>query len=271
MEDFMKKIITTLATLATLTTAANADFLRVEMGAGIWGQGAKEGDFFKYEKDGATAFQGVNLGTTKVTATDESKGDNLPSGYAWAYIKHPLPLIPNLRLEYSSVESNGVLTANGSMYGLTSPDSTSQTNLKLTQMEAIPYYNLLDNTFWLTLDVGLAINIIHYEAVGDGDASYNESGDIPLPLGYLRARVQAPLTNLGAEAIIKYISDGGDNTVSDMLIKVDYTFDIVPFVQPGVEVGYRVMTLKSDITDGDTRTQIDYSFAGAYAGLMLRF
>jgi len=267
----MKKVLTTLATLATLTTAANADFMRIEMGAGIWGQGASKGDFFKYEKEGAVAFQGINIGNATVSATDTSKGDNLPSGYAWLYVKHPIPIVPNLRLEYSSVESNGVLSATGSMYGLTSANQTSDTNLKLTQMEAIPYYNLLDNTFWLTLDVGLAINLIHYEAKGDGAASYDESGDIPLPLGYLRARVQAPLTNLGVEAIVKYISDGGDNTASDMLVKVDYTFNITPIVQPGIEVGYRVMTLQSDITDGDTRTQIDYSFAGVYGGLMLRF
>ena len=154
----------------------------------------------------------------------------------------------------------------------------------MTQFEFIPYYNLLDNTFWITVDVGLDIKVINYQATGSGKAevgvdglpittttnidAYDETGTIPLPLLYLRSRVQIPFTGIGVEAIAKYISDGGNNVVSDINVKLDYTLEFIPVIQPGLEVGYRVMTMKFD--DQDT-TVIDYTFAGVYAGLMLRF
>jgi len=267
----MKKMLTTLATLATLsTTALNADFVRVEMGGGMWNQTSK--GYFQYEKKGVATFPGLGSSGT-ATATDTSQEVEKPNGYFWAYIKHPIPIVPNLRVEYSKIESEGILTVTGELYGMKADSAPVPTNLELTQTEVIPYYNLLDNTFWLTLDLGIDVKLIHYEASG-GDGStvdYDESGDIPLPLVYVRARVQPPLTNFGIEAVLKYISDGGDNTVSDMLIKADYTLDFIPIIQPGLEVGYRVMSMDSDITDGDTRTIIDYDFAGVYGGLMLRF
>jgi len=270
----MKKMLTTLATVATLaSTTLSADFVRVEMGGGVWNQ--TDSGYFEYQKNNVELFGLQTTGT--VTATDTSVEDTFSNVYLWAYIKHPLPIVPNLRLEYAKLEGNGVLTADGSVYGLTSDlvdNGGVPTYMELTQMEAIPYYNLLDNTFWMTLDVGLSVKFIHYEASG-GDTTngvtYDESGDFPLPMLYTRARVQAPLTNFGVEAIVKYISDGGDNTASEFIVKADYTFDFIPVIQPGVEVGYRAMSIESDITDGDTRTIIDYDFSGVFAGMTLRF
>ena len=270
----MKKMLTTLATVATLaSTTLSAHFVRVEMGGGMWNQTAK--GYFQYEKKNIQPLPGIPLGDGgTATATDTSQEVAYSNPYFWAYIKHPLPIIPNLRVEYSQIESDGILEVTGQMYGIKSAGTKVPTHLKLTQMEAIPYYNLLDNTFWITVDVGLAVKLIHYEANG-GDTTngitYDESGDIPLPLLYTRLRVQPPLTNLGVEAIVKYISDGDKNTVSDMMVKVDYTFDMIPLVQPGIEVGYRVMSLDIDVQDGDDRTISSYDFAGAYGGLMLRF
>ena len=267
----MKKTLTTLATLITLNTLSlSADIVRVEMGAGVWNQ--KNKGYFQYEKDDVVTFSRLG-GAGKATATDTSNEVAKSNAYLWAYIKHPLPILPNLRLEYSKVESEGTLTVTGELYGMKSDSQSVPTTMELTQFEAIPYYNLLDNTFWVTLDVGLAIKAIHYEANGgDGTVvNYNESGDIPLPLLYVRGRIQPPMTNFGIETIIKYISDGGDNTVSDAMIKVDYTLDFIPVIQPGLEVGYRVMSMDADNKDGDTRTVIDYDFAGVFAGLMVRF
>jgi len=268
----MKKILTTLATLTVLATTLSADFIRVEAGAGMWNQ--KSVGFFNYE-DGS------------VSARDESQEVESPTGYAWVYIKHFLPIIPNLRLEYSKIESEGRLTSTGKILGLNAEVKNLPTTLDMTQFEVIPYYNLLDNTFWITVDAGLAIKIINYHATGTGEAevgvnglplttttnidAYDETGTLPVPLLYARARVQVPMTGLGIEATGKYLSDGGDNTFSDFNLKVDYTLDITPIIQPGFEIGYRVITMNADIDDGSTKTLIDYSFSGLYAGLMVRF
>jgi len=261
MENHMKKILISLATLGALATTANADFIRTEIGGGMWMQ-EPSGVI-----SGTTAGQ---VGST-VTYTDNSIKHNTDQNYIWAYIKHPIPILPNLRLEYTELDNAGLAVLSGQMLGFSVTDTQSTpTQLKITQYDVTPYYNLLDNTFWISVDVGLTLRMMQTDYdVGGNKLVDNES--IVLPLLYSRLRTEIPMTGLGIEAAIKWISDGGDNTISDIFIKADYTFDSIPVVQPGLEVGYRTMTMESKVDDGDTTTNIDITFEGIYVGLMARF
>ena len=257
----MKKIATSLIALSTLTTILSADFVRVEMGAGTWMQ-TPSGTI-----KGTTNGEGGSL----ITYTDTSKEDSENQNYAWAYIKHPLPILPNLRLDYATLASVGTAQLSGQMLGFTVQDTgNTPTSLDITQYDITPYYNLLDNTFWVSVDVGVDIRFMTTDyVVGGNKLVDNES--LVLPLLYSRLRTEVPFTGLGVEAVIKWISDGGDNTISDMFIKADYTFDISPIVQPGLEIGYRVMSMQSYVDNGDDTSDIDLTFEGLYVGGMLRF
>lgn len=257
----MKKIATSLIALSTLTTVLSADFVRVEMGAGTWMQ-TPSGTI-----KGTTKGDGGSL----ITYTDTSKEDSENQNYAWAYIKHPLPILPNLRLDYATLASVGTAQLSGQMLGFTVQDTgNTPTSLDITQYDITPYYNLLDNTFWVSVDVGVDIRFMTTDyVVGGNKLVDNES--LVLPLLYSRLRTEVPFTGLGVEAVIKWISDGGDNTISDMFIKADYTFDISPIVQPGLEIGYRVMSMQSYVDNGDDTSDIDLTFEGLYVGGMLRF
>ena len=243
----MKKVLSTLACAAMLATTASADFLRVEAGAGSWSQ--TTAGSLSYTASGATA----------ADTSDESTNSQT---YAWALVKHFVPVIPNLRVEYTTVGTTG--TATGTFKGFTVA-AGGETSLDMTQIDVIPYYNILDNTFWTTIDLGLSVKMIELTQ-GSGTSTYDYDA-IPVPMGYVRARVQVPMTGFGAEADMKIIS-GGDNEISDTRIKVDYTLNITPLIQPGIEVGYRVQKVIIDDTKG---TKVDYEFSGMYAGLMLRF
>ncbi len=267
----MKKIITTFAAGAVLASTLSADFARVEAGAGSWVQ-TPSGEL-------ATTANSDFLSLDGVYRTSEDQSAEM---YAWMLIKHPLPFIPNLRLEYVSLSDSGDFDRyiEGQYAG------KSPTTIDMKQFDIIPYYNLLDNTFWVTVDVGLDIKVIQsdivVEAIGnetenslfDGVTNainsfipaYESSDTTPIPLLYLRGRVEIPTTNIGVESDIKFITDG-DNTIYDLRAKVDYTFDISPIIQPAVEVGYRVQ--KFDIDTEDTYGSLEY--AGLYAGVMLRF
>jgi outer membrane protein len=251
----MKKILTSLAVVTTLASTLSADFARVEMGAGVWSQ-TPSGYAERTDGDGALNLNG------KYTSSEKNSQET----YVWALIKHPIPILPNLRLEYVSVHDEGGTTGkiNGfPIYG------SAPTTLDEKQYDIVPYYNILDNTFWTTIDLGLDIKVIQTDsAVGStlGFEGYTSSDTTVVPLLYARARVQVPLTGFGAETDVKVISDG-TNTLYDIRAKVDYTFDIFPIVQPALEVGYRVQQITID--DGDT--QVDLNYAGLYAGLMLRF
>jgi len=255
----MKKTLITLASITLFTSALNADIARVEMGGGAWNQTPK--GILSYT-DGATAG----------TYTSDEKEDQ--SIYAWLLIKHPIPILPNLRLEYTTLKDTGIVS--GSFSGFTVPGATTTSSLDITQYDVIPYYNLLDNTFWTTVDVGLDLKVMEttYKVDGvnvngiGGISAYEDTTSVIIPMGYVRARVEIPVTDIGLEADVKYITYQG-NTVSDIRVKADYTLGFIPVVQPAIEIGYRMQ--KFDLTSDDEKTKMNIDFSGVYAGLMLRF
>ncbi len=258
----MNKILTTLVGGALLASSLSADIARVEMGLGTWMQ-TPSGSSQTSDTGGLLSMDGTYT-------SSESDSSEI---YIWALIKHPIPVVPNLRLEYVTLSDEGTTT--GTVNGLTATDSP--TAFDMTQIDIIPYYNLLDNTFWMTVDVGLDIKVLTTDVKVDSlkvagfsvpgtDDMFSASENTALPLLYLRGRVEIPATNIGLESDIKYISYDSA-TMYDIRLKVDYTLDFIPVIQPAVELGYRMQ--KFDVSDSDTN--IDLEYAGMYVGLMARF
>jgi len=254
----MKKIVTTLAMSVIVASSLSADFIRTEIGVGGWSQ-----------TPNGTATGNLASSTGK-NIFDKKTNTSL---YAWLLIKHPIPIIPNIRLEYTGINADGV--ANGKWGGFTTPSAPS--HLKLKEYDIIPYYNLLDNTFWITLDLGLDIKYIQSDYSIEGTPAvglipafnaYQNSSSFAIPLVYARARLQIPTTGLGLESDLKYVTYNG-STIYDFRAKVDYTFDITPIFQPGIEIGYRAQKVKIDDSSVDIKTNVD--FTGVYAGVMIRF
>lgn len=253
----MKKILTTLAVGAMLATAANADLARVEAGLGSWMQ---------TPNGGGTASD--DSGFTGLTGTYTSDEKDSSEMYLWMLVKHPIPIVPNIRLEYVSISDKGEITSDDTTV------ITGPTTIDMTQYDIIPYYNILDNTAWATLDVGLDIKVIEAESKVTADvAGFSTIGEVDsssettvIPLLYVRTRAEIPATNIGLEADVKFITDG-DSTVYDIRAKVDYTLDFIPVVQPAIELGYRIQ--KFDVDDTDTKMDLEYS--GVYLGAMVRF
>jgi outer membrane protein len=252
----MKKIISTLACTAMLATSALADFARVELGVGAWAQTPSGG--MTYSDSGATG-----------TYASEKKVNN--NGYAWLLVKHPIPVLPNIRLEHSCVKDTGLVTGTFKNFSATGQAGS----IEIKQYDIVPYYNILDNTFWMTVDLGLDIKVLQTNIKADGvtvdsipNTNYDDTISLTLPLAYLRARVQIPGTDIGFELDGKYVTYDG-STIYDARAKVDYTLDFVPVVQPAIEVGYRVQ--KFDLKTDDDKTKMNIDFSGVYAGIMLRF
>lgn len=249
---FGKKLLPLFACGLMLATTANADIARAEMGIGTWLQ---------------TPSGTISYTDGAITAEDILDEKLQAQIYAWLLIKHPIPVLPNLRLEYVDTLNKG--TATGTFGTYTFPASAS-TELSMSQIDLIPYYNILDNTGWITLDLGLDIKImdISYETAGIDLTSKipNDISLVVVPLAYARTRFQAPGTDIGMEADIKYISYSSA-TIYDARVKVDYTFDVTPVLQPAIEIGYRVQKFELDIDE----VTIDVEYSGIYMGAILRF
>lgn len=255
----MKKVLTTLACGLVLASGLSADFVRAEIGAGVWMQGP--GGEISPENP-STTFNGE----------DALKSDVASQAYVWMFIKHPVPVVPNLRLEYVKASGEGSVTGKFQDFEATG----NLSNIDLTQVDIIPYYNLLDNTFFVTLDVGVDLKVIASDYTAEGVTlssttptigDYTKTESVVIPMGYARVRGQIPFAGVGAEADVKYIKYG-ESTVYDVRAKLDYTLTFIPVIQPGIELGYRVQ--KFEIND-IPNLELNIDFAGFYAGAMLRF
>lgn len=213
------------ALLALTLVAANASAAMI-LGFGV------EADYLAPKATGD--FQYNNTAVAFNGATE--------SGYQLgAYLEHPIPLIPNIRLDYTSD-----VTFSG-----------ASNNVALKQMDITPYYEILDNI--VDIDIGVTVKAINGKTKGSIEETFNTV----IPMGYVGAAVMAPGTGLSVAGSVKYISFNGDS-FTDARIKA--ALDIVAGLQ--VQAGYRYEALKvSDHFD----IKADANFKGPFVGLGYTF
>jgi len=135
-------------------------------------------------------------------------GDDLNSYFGIA-VEHPIPLIPNIRLQHQSLEQDNTVDLSFNDYTL--------------------YYEFLDGLLWLDLDAGVTFRKISDAGNSDIDGTY--------PLGYLSAYVSFPGTALSIGGEVK-TGGGSDADINDTTFKIKYQ----PLIFAGIEAGYRTMT-----------------------------
>ena len=249
----MKKTI--ILSLLVSSLSLQADFFRFEMGAGIWSQsssGSLQHKKDKYELDLA----------------DDLGVDNSQDFYLWVYLKHPIPIIPNARMEYTKTTLDGSSSETVFIYNGKDYLQGSKYNLGIEQIDAILYYNILDNLAWITVDLGLNIKYMKQSYQFANNDAVSDS--LLIPLLYGRGRFEIPSTNLALEGNIKYFTYG-DSMLGDIKVKVDYTFD-TPILQPSIELGYRYEAIKTSHNDfSDLHNDTDIIMSGVYLGAMIRY
>jgi len=224
--------------------AAQADFIGGSVEAAYWSAGI-----------GGHA----TIGNSSVDTEDDlNLSDDGFFEFA-ATIEHPVPVLPNVRLKYLSLEQteNGELSA--------AFDSVSigdvETKLDLSHMDLILYYEILDN--YVSVDIGLDIKKFDGKFTVSNDSNTSSTDiDEAVPLGYLSAEVALPLTDLSLGVEVSGISYS-DNSLSDTKVRIRQGFSLA-----FVELGYRQIDLKiDDISD----TDIDIDYSGIYISTGLDF
>lgn len=224
MPSTMMKLLVLLA--LPLCLSLSADFLRAEAGVGAF-MSTPEG-LLEPKSGDALPLEDMNA------------EQNL---YAWVFLKHPVPLIPNARVEYLALK--------------TGSDAIPTFDTK--ELDGILYYNLLDNTFFLTVEAGIDLKYIEMS----GDSVKDDTAMVGLLFG--RVRVE-PISWLGVEAVLM-TTNYGDNKGYDARLKLDYTMTFVPVVHPALEVGYRIHKLQYEFDEGINKAE----YSGVYVGAMIRF
>lgn len=243
----MKKILTLLLLLTTLSMA---DFIGGEVNVGYYshspsGTSTYDGDTIEIEKD--------------LKLKDEA------DLFLKAYIEHPLPIIPNIKVAYTSFshKGNGVID-NSFVWGDKSFRIGSQleSHFDLDIYDVALYYEILDN--WLNADVGINIKYID-SSIGASSRTIDESAKftLPIPMLYAKARLDIPTTDLSFQVEGNYLNYN-DHKFYDVEAGARYTF-MLGF---GVEAGYKALNLTIDNIDD---TSFDADFSGLYGKLVWDF
>ena len=248
----MKKIV---ASIAFLGTVVMADTIGGELDIG----------YYEHTPSGTIQYQG-----NSIDLKDDFKWKKESDIFAKLYIEHPIPILPNIKLGYSSFGHSGSGILNNSItfanqtYAV---NSQVDTKFDLDMYDITFYYEVVDTGF--DLDLGLNVKYIDgsISAVGTDASSavLNESTSfsVPVPMLYAKGRVPIPSTDIALQAEGNYISYNG-NQFYDFEAGVRYTLA----VGLGLEGGYKTMKLKLDNVDD---LNLDSTFSGAYAKLVWDF
>lgn len=241
-----------VAALGLTSGVVQADTLfGVYAGIGQWDQA--------YSGDVASGFTDIDV-EQDLDVTDER------NTVAYAALEHGVPVLPNLRFQYADIQGSGrnVLSRTVEFQGeVFSASDTVASELEMTQMDAVLYYELLDNV--VSLDLGLAARFV------DGEVSITSSTDQGradfkgvLPMLYGRARVDLPLTGLWIGADAMGVGYDGDQ-LTDVSAQVGWESPL----GLGAELGWRSFDLEFD--DYDDIDSAELTIDGPYAAVNFHF
>ena len=177
-----------------------------------------------------------------------------------AYLEHPVPVLPNVRLNYTRIEQSGrgeLSTGFDSVPGAAEVDS----DLDLNQFDVTLYYEVLDN--WANLDLGVTARnldgeLIVRERTTNGQVSKTEVDGV-IPMGYLAARFDLPFTGVSVGGEANLISFDGD-CIYDYNAYGQYELSLLQ-----LRAGYRQISI--DYEDSDDRLDIELGGPFVSAGL----
>ncbi len=253
----MKKTIIAAGIATLLSANVQADtLLGLYIGGHVWATQA-EGTFG----------EGVD-NQAKFNFDDEKQGS------FFVALEHPIPLIPNIKIASTTLDTVGDGTISGSFNfgGETYTDSTVlDTTFDVSYVDYTFYYELFDNDL-LTFDIGLTardldsqINVVG--TIGSTETSSDLSASGIIPLLYVNTIVGLPFTGFNVFAEANFLSFD-DNTIYDYQIGVSYELLDNLAVDVDLTLGYRAVKLELDDID-DLYSNLDFN--GVFAGAVIHF
>lgn len=189
----------------------------------------------------------------------------------YAALEHPIPLIPNIKLSRTTLETSGATTIDSQFtFGdeVYLVDSTLSTDLELTTTDYILYYEILDNDL-ISIDIGISGKQLEGDirVVDENGRASQQNINTVIPMGYGRVQVGLPFTGLSL-----YAEGSGlaidDDSFTDYQVALSYSFVESLALDMSIQAGYR--STEIDINDIDD-IYADLTFEGAFIGLAFDF
>ena len=146
-------------------------------------------------------------------------------------LEHPVPLLPNVRIQHNPLEADGVSNINAgfSFAGATFVDATQVRNqVDLTSTDYVLYYEILDNDL-ISIDFGIngkyIDGLVAVEEVAADGMSAAQDVSQWLPMLYTSAAVGLPLTGLQVFANGRQISRQRRDAIVRLIAQHGQRFD----------------------------------------------
>ncbi len=251
----MKKTILAAGVAALMCSSAQADtLLGLYIGGQVWANEAS-GSFG----------EGTN-NQTVFEFDDENQGS------FYVAFEHPIPLIPNIKVASTTLDTVGgtEISSSFTFDNVTySANSTLDTTLDASFVDYTLYYEVLDNDL-LTFDFGLTARDLDASIAISEVTTQLESGlDVSgiIPMAYVNTIIGLPFTGLNIFAEANFISYD-DQTIYDAQVGVSYALLDNLAVDFDITLGYR--TMKMELNDLDNFYS-DLTYDGFFAGAVVHF
>jgi outer membrane protein len=259
----IKKFLLAGGVLATLGFGT---LLEVDAGVGLWRQ----------NYDGY-----VKIGDTKNYFNDSSaEGDgNAKTGnfglepdwnfYFYAKVIHPVPILPNLRFQYTKYDAegkSGYISGNVDVFGVVEIPvalTNATTTFKVDSYDFTLFYQF--SPVVADIEVGAGVDVwdgsLKITGTGTDGKIYTIDRTFVIPLPYLYGRVESmKFYGVSFVGMGKFASFN-DNHHYDFMGAVKYTMDLPGFADPYIEVGYRYKDIKGVKSDNETILKTEGIFA----------
>lgn len=258
----MKKTLLAASVAALMCGSAQADtLLGLYIGGQVWSNEAS-GSF------------GEGLDNQSVFEFDDEN-----QGSFYVAFEHPIPLIPNIKIASTTLDTVGGTTISDSFTfdNVTySANSALDTTLDVSFVDYTLYYEVFDNDL-LTFDFGLTARDLDASIEAFGTSVDNQGNSVVassdldvsgiIPMAYVSTIIGLPFTGLNIFAEANFISYD-DQTVYDAQVGVSYSILDNIAVDFDVTLGYR--TVKMELNDLDDFYS-DLTYDGFFAGAVVHF
>jgi outer membrane protein len=255
----MKKIALAVTLASILSTNVHADTIGIYLGGQVWA-------------NQATGTFGDSNDQVDFNLNDENQNS------FFIAFEHPLPLIPNIRIASTSLETDGMTTLDSDFDfddEAFAAGSDVDAVFDVSYVDYTLYYELFDNGLF-SFDFGLTardfdgdIQVSSEITTGTGTVIQSDTIAVTdvVPMLYASTVVGLPFTGLNFFAEGNFLSFD-DHTLYDYQVGVSYELIDNMLIDVNVNAGYRSVKLElQDLND----LYSDIDFDGAFVGAVVHF
>lgn len=212
--------------------------------------------YWNYGMSGSINSSNNQIGDMDIDFTNDN------STALYAALEHPVPFLPNIKIQQNNIQTSGIITVNN-IASLPGQAIDVNADLDFSHTDLMLYYEVLDN--WLNLDLGFSLKNFNGHTDFQVNNLLDERSDFDdfIPMLYAKGKFDLPFTGFSASATVEALSFNS-NKVTDFALAVGYESGS----GFGAEAGYRNLSIDLD-NIGSLKS--DLTMDGLYLGVNFHF